>query len=88
MCLLIGTFLNLIQLNSTYFILLFLFYYFYFILKYTIHLTLESTKLSKALLTEPKDAVWRSAADLKIKYGVDFRVGVVRILFFIIIIFF
>lgn len=35
------------------------------------------TKLSKALVTDPAKIEWRSAADLKIKYGTNIRLGVV-----------
>ena len=35
------------------------------------------TKLSKALITDPAKIEWRSAADLKIKYGTNIRLGVV-----------
>lgn len=36
------------------------------------------TKLSKALITDPTKIEWRTAADLKIKYGTNIRLGVVR----------
>ena len=36
------------------------------------------TKLSKALITDPAKIEWRSAADLKIRYGTTLRLGVVR----------
>ena len=35
------------------------------------------TKLSKALTTDASQLEWKTAADLKIKYGVNLRVGVV-----------
>jgi len=34
-------------------------------------LSLHRTKLSKALITDPAKVEWRSAADLKIKYGTN-----------------
>ncbi|KAH9917246.1 uncharacterized protein B0H18DRAFT_883934 [Fomitopsis serialis] len=37
---------------------------------------IDRTKLSKALITDPAKIEWRSAADLKTKYGVDLRTGV------------
>ncbi|KAI0636226.1 hypothetical protein C8Q77DRAFT_1102224 [Trametes polyzona] len=37
---------------------------------------IDRTKLSKALITDPSKLEWRSAADLRSKYGVDFRAGV------------
>lgn len=40
---------------------------------------LHRTKLSKALITDPAKVEWRSAADLKIKYGTNIRLGVVII---------
>ncbi|KAI0648919.1 hypothetical protein C8Q79DRAFT_903656 [Trametes meyenii] len=36
---------------------------------------IDRTKLSKALITDPSKLEWRSAADLRSKYGVDFRAG-------------
>ncbi|TFY82876.1 hypothetical protein EWM64_g1130 [Hericium alpestre] len=41
--------------------------------KYT---PIDRTKLSKALITDPSKLEWRTAADLKIKYGVTIRTGV------------
>jgi len=35
------------------------------------------TKLSKALIIDPAKIEWRTAADLKIKYGTNLRLGVV-----------
>jgi hypothetical protein len=35
------------------------------------------TKLSKALITEASKLEWRTAADLKIKYGTTLRIGTV-----------
>ncbi|KAG2017822.1 glutathione-disulfide reductase, variant 2 [Coprinopsis cinerea AmutBmut pab1-1] len=37
---------------------------------------IDRTKLSKALITDPAKIEWRSAADLKIKYGTNIRLGV------------
>ncbi|EIN09781.1 hypothetical protein PUNSTDRAFT_51954 [Punctularia strigosozonata HHB-11173 SS5] len=37
---------------------------------------IDRTKLSKALVTDPSKLEWRSAADLKIKYGTILRTGV------------
>ncbi|KAI0661598.1 hypothetical protein C8Q70DRAFT_1051925 [Cubamyces menziesii] len=37
---------------------------------------IDRTKLSKALVTDPSKLEWRSLADLRSKYGVDFRSGV------------
>lgn len=37
---------------------------------------IDRTKLSKALITDSSKIEWRSAADLKIKYGVTLRTGV------------
>ncbi|KAH7884680.1 hypothetical protein F5I97DRAFT_1891150 [Phlebopus sp. FC_14] len=37
---------------------------------------IDRTKLSKALITEPPKLEWRTAADLKIKYGTTLRLGV------------
>ncbi|KAF8907349.1 flavoprotein [Gymnopilus junonius] len=37
---------------------------------------IDRTKLSKALITDPLKIEWRSAADLKIKYGTNIRLGV------------
>ena len=34
-------------------------------------------KLSKALITDPGKLEWRTAADLKIRYGTTLRLGVV-----------
>lgn len=42
------------------------------------HKLVSSTKLSKALITDPSKLEWRSPADLRIKYGTILRVGVVR----------
>ncbi|OJT01779.1 Apoptosis-inducing factor 1 [Trametes pubescens] len=36
---------------------------------------IDRTKLSKALITDPSKLEYRSAADLRSKYGVDFRAG-------------
>ncbi|KAI0349718.1 hypothetical protein OH77DRAFT_1431756 [Trametes cingulata] len=36
---------------------------------------IDRTKLSKALVTDPSKLEWRSLADLRSKYGVDFRAG-------------
>ncbi|KAI0366285.1 hypothetical protein BV20DRAFT_971998 [Pilatotrama ljubarskyi] len=36
---------------------------------------IDRTKLSKALITDPSKLEWRSLADLRSKYGVDFRAG-------------
>ena len=41
-------------------------------------LLFRRTKLSKALITDPTKIEWRTAADLKIKYGTNIRLGVVR----------
>jgi apoptosis-inducing factor 3 len=38
--------------------------------------TIDRTKLSKALITDPTKLEWRSAADLRIKYGINLRTGV------------
>ncbi|KAM6504284.1 Rieske [2Fe-2S] iron-sulfur domain containing protein [Amanita muscaria] len=40
------------------------------------NLPLDRTKLSKALITNPAQIEWRTAADLKIKYGTSVRLGV------------
>ncbi|EEB89762.1 hypothetical protein MPER_12108, partial [Moniliophthora perniciosa FA553] len=40
------------------------------------HPPIDRTKLSKALITDSSQVEWKSAADLKIKYGVNLRVGV------------
>ncbi|ESK86596.1 rhodocoxin reductase [Moniliophthora roreri MCA 2997] len=40
------------------------------------HPPIDRTKLSKALITDSSKIEWKSAADLKIKYGVNLRVGV------------
>ncbi|KAF9237628.1 hypothetical protein BU15DRAFT_75823 [Melanogaster broomeanus] len=40
------------------------------------HTPIDRTKLSKALITDPSKLEWRTAADLKIKYGATLRVGV------------
>jgi len=40
------------------------------------HTPIDRTKLSKALITDPAKIEWRSAADLKIKYGTNIRLGV------------
>ncbi|KAH9902894.1 hypothetical protein C8Q73DRAFT_635454 [Cubamyces lactineus] len=37
---------------------------------------IDRTKLSKALVTDPAKLEWRSLADLRSKYGVDYRSGV------------
>ncbi|KAH7912323.1 hypothetical protein BJ138DRAFT_1134802 [Hygrophoropsis aurantiaca] len=37
---------------------------------------IDRTKLSKALITDPSKIEWRTAADLKIKYGTTLRIGV------------
>ncbi|KAF9000628.1 flavoprotein [Cyathus striatus] len=37
---------------------------------------IDRTKLSKALITDPAKVEWRSAADFKIKYGTNIRLGV------------
>ncbi|KIK62519.1 hypothetical protein GYMLUDRAFT_41980 [Collybiopsis luxurians FD-317 M1] len=37
---------------------------------------IDRTKLSKALITDASQLEWRTAADLKIKYGVNLRTGV------------
>ncbi|EGN99078.1 hypothetical protein SERLA73DRAFT_181877 [Serpula lacrymans var. lacrymans S7.3] len=37
---------------------------------------IDRTKLSKALITDPAKIQWRTAADLKIKYGTTLRTGV------------
>ncbi|KAH7927971.1 hypothetical protein BV22DRAFT_1031309 [Leucogyrophana mollusca] len=37
---------------------------------------IDRTKLSKALITDPSKVEWRTAADLKIKYGTTLRTGV------------
>ncbi|KAF5327184.1 hypothetical protein D9619_004398 [Psilocybe cf. subviscida] len=37
---------------------------------------IDRTKLSKALITDPAKIEWRTAADLKIKYGTNLRLGV------------
>ncbi|OJA09005.1 hypothetical protein AZE42_11543 [Rhizopogon vesiculosus] len=40
------------------------------------HPPIDRTKLSKALITDPSKIEWRTAADLKIKYGTTLRTGV------------
>jgi NADPH-dependent 2,4-dienoyl-CoA reductase/sulfur reductase-like enzyme/nitrite reductase/ring-hydroxylating ferredoxin subunit len=40
------------------------------------HTPIDRTKLSKALITDAASIEWRSAADLKIKYGTNIRLGV------------
>ncbi|KAF5367161.1 hypothetical protein D9758_004001 [Tetrapyrgos nigripes] len=40
------------------------------------HAPIDRTKLSKALITDASKLEWKSAADLKIRYGVNLRVGV------------
>ncbi|KAE9408369.1 hypothetical protein BT96DRAFT_962732 [Gymnopus androsaceus JB14] len=40
------------------------------------HAPIDRTKLSKALITDASKLQWKSPADLKIKYGVNLRVGV------------
>jgi apoptosis-inducing factor 3 len=40
------------------------------------HAPIDRTKLSKALISDPAKLEWRSAADLRIKYGVTLRTGV------------
>ncbi|KAF7985675.1 hypothetical protein HWV62_2223 [Athelia sp. TMB] len=40
------------------------------------HAPIDRTKLSKALVTDASKIEWRSAADLKIKYGTNLRTGV------------
>ncbi|KZP31859.1 FAD/NAD(P)-binding domain-containing protein [Athelia psychrophila] len=40
------------------------------------HAPIDRTKLSKALVTDASKIEWRSAADLKIKYGANLRTGV------------
>ncbi|KAJ4480072.1 hypothetical protein J3R30DRAFT_3468054 [Lentinula aciculospora] len=40
------------------------------------HAPIDRTKLSKALITDAPKLQWKTAADLKIKYGVNLRVGV------------
>lgn len=40
------------------------------------NLPIDRTKLSKALITNPAQIEWRTAADLKIKYGTSVRLGV------------
>ncbi|KAL0060827.1 Apoptosis-inducing factor 1 [Marasmius tenuissimus] len=40
------------------------------------HAPIDRTKLSKALITDASQLEWKTAADLKIKYGVNLRVGV------------
>jgi len=40
------------------------------------HTPIDRTKLSKALITDPAKIEWRTAADLKIKYGTNIRLGV------------
>ncbi|EKM58472.1 uncharacterized protein PHACADRAFT_252817 [Phanerochaete carnosa HHB-10118-sp] len=40
------------------------------------HAPIDRTKLSKALVTDPSKLEWRSAAELKGKYGVTLRTGV------------
>ncbi|KAF9470912.1 hypothetical protein BDN70DRAFT_888625 [Pholiota conissans] len=37
---------------------------------------IDRTRLSKALVTDPAKLEWRTAADLKIKYGTNIRLGV------------
>ncbi|RXW21742.1 hypothetical protein EST38_g4133 [Candolleomyces aberdarensis] len=37
---------------------------------------IDRTKLSKALITDPAKIEWKTAADLKIKYGTNLRLGV------------
>ncbi|KAF8698232.1 hypothetical protein AX14_001179 [Amanita brunnescens Koide BX004] len=40
------------------------------------YLPIDRTKLSKALSTNPAQIEWKTAADLKIKYGTNIRLGV------------
>ncbi|KAL0572324.1 Apoptosis-inducing factor 1 [Marasmius crinis-equi] len=40
------------------------------------HAPIDRTKLSKALITDASQLEWKTPADLKIKYGVNLRVGV------------
>ncbi|KAF5342112.1 hypothetical protein D9611_001598 [Ephemerocybe angulata] len=40
------------------------------------HTPIDRTKLSKALIVDPAKIEWRNAADLKIKYGTNLRLGV------------
>ncbi|KAF8623679.1 hypothetical protein AX17_007377 [Amanita inopinata Kibby_2008] len=40
------------------------------------YLPIDRTKLSKALITDPAKLEWRTAADLRIKYGTNVRLGV------------
>ncbi|KAK7454476.1 Apoptosis-inducing factor 1 [Stygiomarasmius scandens] len=40
------------------------------------HAPIDRTKLSKALISDASKLEWKSAADLKIRYGVNLRVGV------------
>ncbi|KAF9266592.1 hypothetical protein L218DRAFT_922270 [Marasmius fiardii PR-910] len=40
------------------------------------HAPIDRTKLSKSLMTDASKLEWRTPADLKIKYGVNLRVGV------------
>ncbi|KAF8624511.1 hypothetical protein AX15_005826 [Amanita polypyramis BW_CC] len=40
------------------------------------YLPIDRTKLSKALITNPTQIEWRTAADFKIKYGTNIRLGV------------
>lgn len=46
------------------------------VLSKEMHAPIDRTKLSKALITDPAKIEWRSAADLKIRYGTTLRLGV------------
>ncbi|KAG6333683.1 hypothetical protein ID866_5401, partial [Astraeus odoratus] len=46
------------------------------ILSKEMHAPIDRTKLSKALITDPAKIEWRTAADLKIRYGTTLRLGV------------
>ncbi|KAF8199659.1 flavoprotein [Pholiota molesta] len=46
------------------------------ILSKEMYTPIDRTKLSKALITDPAKIEWRTAADLKIKYGTNIRLGV------------
>ncbi|KAF8842076.1 FAD/NAD(P)-binding domain-containing protein [Paxillus ammoniavirescens] len=46
------------------------------VLSKEMHAPIDRPKLSKALITDPSKLEWRTAADLKIKYGTTLRFGV------------
>jgi len=43
------------------------------------HAPIDRTKLSKALITDASKLEWKTAAELKIKYAINLRTGVVRV---------